>query len=284
MDFQTGGWQINGSGSTLTIGAGGLTSTSTTGGTNTINSNITLGGSQTWTTSAGNTVVVNGAMTFGASTLTKNGLGTLTLGTTGQSTTYSAGSALDVSGGTLNLQSSGGDNTHRYLAVAVNNATLGVGATQYLASLTMTNSARASISLATAGTASSTIKTDALSIDSTSLLDLRDNNLIVNYTGGGTAALAAVESLVKSGAGTKSDGAHWDWNGTSGITTFVGHPDEHRQPVPVAGHPGLRLQPGQPAGPGDAGRRGDRVEYQRRDRRRSPSSTRGWATWTWTAR
>ena len=139
VDFQTGGWQINGSGSTLTIGAGGLTSTSNTGGTNTINSNVTLGGTQTWTTSSGNTVVVNGAMTFGASTLTKNGPGTLTLGTTGLSTTYSAGSALNVSGGTLNLLSAGGDNANRNLAVTVNNATLAVGRTQYLASLTLTS-------------------------------------------------------------------------------------------------------------------------------------------------
>ena len=60
-----------------------------------------------------------------------------------------------------------------------------------------------------------------LSIDSTSRLDLRNNNLIVDYTGGGTdggAALAAVTSLVKSGAGTKGDGSHWDWNG-NGITS-----------------------------------------------------------------
>ena len=38
-------------------------------------------------------------------------------------------SALYLSAGTLNLQSSGGDNTHRYLAVTVDNAALAVGAT-----------------------------------------------------------------------------------------------------------------------------------------------------------
>ena len=103
--------------------------------------------------------------------------------------------------------------------VTVNNATLAVGATQYLASLTMTNSAQASVSLATAGTAGSTIKTNALSIDGTSLLDLRDNNLIVDYTGGGTGTLAAVQSLIKAGAGNKSDGSHYDWDGTTGITS-----------------------------------------------------------------
>ena len=73
--------------------------------------------------------------------------------------------------------------------MTVNNAILGVGATQYLASLTMTNSAQASINAVGTGVQSRTIKTNALSIDGTSLLDLRDNNLIVNYTGGGTAAL-----------------------------------------------------------------------------------------------
>ena len=123
-------------------------------------------------------------------TVAKTGPGTLTLGTTGLSTTYGASSALNVSGGTLNLQSSGGNvsaaNLPQALAVTVITRTLAVGRTQYLSNLTLTNSGRASVSLATAGTASNTIKTNALSISSTSLLDLQDNNLIVDYTGGGT--------------------------------------------------------------------------------------------------
>jgi len=218
IDFRTDGWQINGTGNMLTIGTGGLTSTST-GGTNTINTDVTLGGSQTWTTSAGNTVVVNGLVTFGGNTLTKDGAGALTLGTTAQTTSYAPGSALQVNAGTVNLNSVGGDNTHRNLSVAVNNATLKVGSTQYLAALALTNSAKASINAINTSATVGTIKTDNLSIDTTSLLDLQTNNLIVNYTGGGTTMLTAVMNLVKSGGGTKSDGNHFDWNGTSGVTT-----------------------------------------------------------------
>ncbi len=62
--------------------------------------------------------------------------------------------------------------------------------------------------MVTVGTASSTIKTNFLSISPTSLLDLKNNNLIVDYTGGGTdggAGGRGGEEPVKSGAGSKSD-------------------------------------------------------------------------------
>ena len=223
VDFQTGGWQINGSGSTLTIGAGGLTSTSNTGGTNTINSNVTLGGSQTWTTSSGNTVVVNGAMTFGASTLTKDGPGTLTLGTTGLSTTYSAGSALNLSGGTLNLLSAGGDNSNRNLAVTVNNATLAVGRTQYLARLTLTSSG-AGVDQRRGHGQHQQHDQDRCPLD---WLDEPAGSEGQQPDRRITRAAArprwrALVNLIKSGGGTKAgDNLHYDWNGTGGITSSV---------------------------------------------------------------
>ena len=165
-------------------------------------------------------VTFSGAFTINAaSTFAKTGAGSLTVGSTGLAASYGAGSALNVSGGTLNLMSGGGNNANRNLAVTVNNATLAVGRTQYLASLTLTSRARASINAVGTGNTSSTIKTDVLRIDSTSLLNLKDNNLIVNYTGGGTGTLTALVNLIKSGGGTKSDSIHYDWNGTSGITS-----------------------------------------------------------------
>jgi Tol biopolymer transport system component len=51
----------------------------------------------------------------------------------------------------------------------------------------------------------------------TSKIDLGNGNLIVGYSG--ASPLATIEGWVKAGGGTKSDGAHYDWNGTGGITT-----------------------------------------------------------------
>ena len=99
---------------------------------------VNLGGAASLTKTTGGTVILSGSNGFsGTSSVSA---GTLTIN---GPTSYGVGSALNLTGGTLNLNSSGGDNTHRYLAVAVSNATLAVGATQYLASLSMTNSARA---------------------------------------------------------------------------------------------------------------------------------------------
>ena len=83
-------------------------------------------------------------------TLTKTGAGVMTIS---GPQSHGAGAALVVSSGTVNLNSSGGDNEHRFLSVTVGGgAVLNVGATQYLSSLTMTNSARASINaVGTAG-------------------------------------------------------------------------------------------------------------------------------------
>ncbi len=209
VDFRTGGWQINGAGSVLTIGAGGLTSTCTAGGTNTINPNVTLGGSQTWTANDGNTVVVAGGMNLGGNTLTKTGAGVLTIS---GPQSNGAGSALVVNEGTVDLNSGAGDDNHRFLSVMVDGGSvLNVGATQYLASLTLSNSAQASIN--SVGTAASwTIKTDALSIDGTSLLNLNNNNLIVNRN---NMSLSQVEAQIKAGQGS----GLYAWDGTHGITS-----------------------------------------------------------------
>ena len=68
-------------------------------------------------------IVFSGSLSIVSSgTMTKSGTGAMTVnGPQG----HGVDSALAVSSGTVNLNSSGGDNTHRYLAVAVNNADAG---------------------------------------------------------------------------------------------------------------------------------------------------------------
>jgi fibronectin-binding autotransporter adhesin len=150
-------------------------------------------------------------------TLTKVGPASLTIA---GPQSHDPGATLAIREGAVNLDSSGGDNAGRNLAVTVEGgAVLTVGATQYLAGLSMTGSARASINAVGSGVQSRTIKTDALAIDSTSLLDLGDNNLIVNYTGGGAATLQSLMSLIKSGRGTMGGDGRYDWNGAAGITS-----------------------------------------------------------------
>jgi len=161
-------------------------------------------------------------MTLGGNTLTKAGAGVVQLngGSVGADT-----GTLAVNAGTVQL------NAYKALgsgvSVAVNNATVSVGATQYLAGLSLANGAKGTISAVGTGVQSRTVKVSsgagnsiALAVDGTSLLDVKDNNLVINYTNDGTGSqLQSVINMIKSGGGTKTDGAHYDWNGTSGITT-----------------------------------------------------------------
>jgi hypothetical protein len=238
-------------GGTLTIGSSGnlgvedigssTTGTFTqSGGTHTVVGDMTLGESGSYHMYGGsldvsgtisglgtfvceqggwlNTAAITAPLTISpGGTLTKTGAGAMTIS---GPTSYGTASALNVSAGTVTLATAGGDNTHRNLVVTVNNATVSVGATQYLAGLSLANGAKGTISAVGTGVQSRTIKTNALSIDGTSLLDLKDNNLVVNYINNGTGSqLQAVIAMIKSGGGTKTDGAHYDWNGTRGITT-----------------------------------------------------------------
>ena len=117
MDDQNSG----GSGTVLTIGTGGLTSTSTAAGTNTINPNVTLGGSQAWTANSGNVVAVNGLLTIGGNTLTMNGLGTIQLGGSGAG---SDSGTLNINAGLVQLTASNVLGTG--VAVNVTGATLDI--------------------------------------------------------------------------------------------------------------------------------------------------------------
>jgi fibronectin-binding autotransporter adhesin len=158
-------------------------------------------------------LTISAAIDGAAKSLTKSGLGTLILS---GSNSYSG--PTNILNGTLEANATGALPADS--SITVDSATLVAGATQHVAGLSLTNGAKASISAVGTGAGSRTIKTHALSIDATSLLDLRDNNLIVNYSNDNTGnQLQAVINLIKSGGGTKTDGAHFDWNGTSGITS-----------------------------------------------------------------
>jgi hypothetical protein len=210
LEFRTAGWHINGAG-TLTLGSSGLVSSSLTSGTNTITPNVTLASSQTWRTDAGNTVAVNGAFRIeDGVAMAKTGAGTVTVSGAG---TYGVGSSLVVSAGRMNLNGAGGSDGARNLAVTVDNATLGIGATQYLSSLTLTSGARAAVTVSPINTASTTVRVNTLVIDGTSQIDLTNNNLIADRN---STTLAQVQGWVKAAQGATISGFP-SWNGASGI-------------------------------------------------------------------
>lgn len=103
-DPATGTVTIGGS-NKLTIGAGGLTVTGSSGAHN-ITADVSLAGSQAWAinNSAANGLTIGGVLSGGASALTKSGNGTLVL--TGAASNVYSGQTT-ITGGTLNLDKSG---------------------------------------------------------------------------------------------------------------------------------------------------------------------------------
>ncbi|XHR31258.1 MAG: beta strand repeat-containing protein [Chthoniobacteraceae bacterium] len=151
LDFESAGWTLGGSsGKVLTIGASGIVSVGS--GTNTISANVAVGAAQTWSISAGNTLLVSGTLT-GSSALTLGGTGTLVLGA---SNSYAG--AVAVNSGTLRLGSSqtfsstvtiGGGSSTAVLDLAAYKLTLGTGKT-----LTINSSGTLLLSNTTSGVTS----------------------------------------------------------------------------------------------------------------------------------
>jgi hypothetical protein len=97
VEFDGANWTIGSNGSsTWGIGSSGVTFNAAGPGTNTILPAVNLGTNQTWTVKTGNTLVVSGAISGAAATLTKGGGGTLVFCGTNSfgSTTVSAGTLL----------------------------------------------------------------------------------------------------------------------------------------------------------------------------------------------
>jgi hypothetical protein len=98
VDFRTAGLAISGSGFDLIVGSGGIDSAG--GGTNTVEPNVAMAAGSTWTVGDQNTLVLNGTLSGGDNTLTKDGEGTLVLNG-GQD--RSTGLSLTINDGTVKL-------------------------------------------------------------------------------------------------------------------------------------------------------------------------------------
>ncbi len=100
LNFQSAGWTLGGTGLTLTLGSGGIT-TAAVAGTNTISSNISLGAAQSWNAGLGNTLVLAGLVN-GTNAVTVNGPGRINLtGSLGFS------GAMNIASGTVSFAQQG---------------------------------------------------------------------------------------------------------------------------------------------------------------------------------
>ena len=176
-------------GNTLNLGASGIDMSASTHNL-TINCNVGLTASQTWTVSTGMTLAVSGAVS-GASGLTKTGAGLLTL--SGSNAAFTGGTA--VSGGTL---------------VAASDSALGGGSlilspTSGAATLAFTSATPSIGSLASSGSGSSSVVLGNAAANSATLLTVGANNAGTTFSGTisdlKSTASAAVGGLVKTGIG-----------------------------------------------------------------------------------
>jgi len=132
-------------------------------------------------------VAFNAGLTYLSGSLTKTGGGTMTVS---GPQSYGGSTALNVAGGTVNLNSDVGAVSPARLAVSVSgSAALNMAATQHMASLDLAGTALATLS----GGGTKTLVTQTLSIASaTAKLDLTDNNLIVDYADGADSPYAQI--------------------------------------------------------------------------------------------
>jgi len=191
VEFRTGGWTVGGADRTLTLGAGGLGAAGA--GTVCLLARAALAADSTWTLAGGAEVRLDGRLATAGRTLIKDGAGTLIVS---GPQSHAAGSALDVRGGTVWLNTSAGTPAGGSLALTVSGSAAHFGAGQRLASLALdTGTSRL------AGGGDMVLVTRALAIDaSDSVLDLADNRLVVDYAAGAPSPLPAVAAWLRSGA------------------------------------------------------------------------------------
>lgn len=135
-----GGWTLGGSGRLLTLGAGGIDDTANTGGTTTINADVTLGyiggAAGPWLSGAGGTIDVRGTtiVTGGNRNITVNS-GTVTLATLNADTT--ARTVTKAGAGTLAITGAAGANLQGSFSlgggilILSNNSAMGTGTFLY---------------------------------------------------------------------------------------------------------------------------------------------------------
>ena len=159
-------------------------------------------------------------LTYLSGSLTKTGIRTLTIA---GSQNYGVGTALNVAGGTVNLNSDVGATTPGALAVNVSgSAALNMAATQHMASLDLAGTALATLS--SGGT--KTLVTKSLSLaggsNPAAKLDLADNFLVVDYDGSPSSSpRTQIQDYVKAGMGARDAIGRVHWDGAGGITSSV---------------------------------------------------------------
>ncbi|HWB53037.1 MAG TPA: dockerin type I repeat-containing protein [Tepidisphaeraceae bacterium] len=140
---------------------------------------------------------LSGGITTNGHTLTKSGTGTLNISGL---QSHSIGSAINITGGTLNLNSDAGSSAAPVLTLSATGGSINLNTRQHLASLNL-NGGNASVQ-----TELDHVLTDALTISNGSTLDLSNNDMIVNYTG--PSPFNQIDADLASGC---NDGK---WNGT----------------------------------------------------------------------
>ncbi|KPK47228.1 MAG: hypothetical protein AMK72_08715 [Planctomycetes bacterium SM23_25] len=199
VDFRTPGWTVGG-GFRLTVGAGGIDSAGA--GANTVEAAVAMSENADWTVAADNTLTLAGPADLGGHTLTKKGDGTLTIS---GSQDHATGSVLAGEAGTVVLNSDAGSDGIPDLTVEVSGGAVHFGATQHLASLRVDSG-----TCRLAGDGSRTVVAGELLVGlPASVLDLADNNLVVDYTGG-ASPFGEIVSWVASGF---RDGPTGYWDG-----------------------------------------------------------------------
>jgi autotransporter-associated beta strand protein len=153
-------------------------------------------------------LTLSGAFTTNGYTLTKTGAGTLTI--SGMQN-HSIGSSIAVTSGVLNLNSDAGSPSNESLALSASAGTINFNAAQHLFSLSLAGGN------ATMLTDGQYLLTRSVSVTGSSTLDLRDNDMIVDYTG--TSPIASIQSALATGY------AHGNWSGKGIITSLAAiHP------------------------------------------------------------
>jgi autotransporter-associated beta strand protein len=225
------------SGSNLTLGTGGLTSSTTS--TETLAANVMLGGNQTWSVTSGGAVVLTGSLlgtgtftTAGAGSVTLSGVNTFTGNVSVSAGTLVAGSASALgstsnevqvaSGGTLGLK--GGVTFDNYTLDLAGTGNGGVGA---LNNVSGTNTWQGPINL----TANSTIgvAAGALTISGAISDGTPGNSLTLDVGSGANLTIAngitdpwySGAQLTKNGAGTATITAATSYTGNTTVNAGI---------------------------------------------------------------
>jgi GH25 family lysozyme M1 (1,4-beta-N-acetylmuramidase) len=214
-------WNVNGGSSKLTVGktnAAGNAAIVLNGGALQANANVTTTNPLTLlSTGAGGAVDVGSGATVNASTLTNTGGKTLTktgsgtLNVTGTQS-HAAGAALNVSAGTVNLNTNAGSNASPVMVLNATAGAVNLNARQDVAGVSLSGAAAAAL---TAG-GGKVLNAGTLAVANSAKLDLTNNAMVVRGTN-----LATIRSYLATGF---AGGA---WNGpgvnSSAAAADAGH-------------------------------------------------------------